>query len=217
MSVTDEVLKADEAYVRGFNLGQLPMPPARKLAILSCMDARLTVEQFCGLKTGDAHIIRNAGGIATEDALRSLIISHRLRHADLQGRGLAQATGGQDRGTPRRTVTIPYIWQPGGERTSAGGTHKVASLAPRAHPGARLRLRREDGTIARSGGGGSAESRLAEAAVGSGKRFPLRPGHGGLVVLRINDHIAAQAFALALGGQPGLIAQRQVDDAALAR
>jgi carbonic anhydrase len=78
MSVTDEVLHADETYARDFKLGDLPMPPARKLAILACMDARLTVEQFCGLKTGDAHIIRNAGGIATEDALRSLIISHHL-------------------------------------------------------------------------------------------------------------------------------------------
>ncbi len=78
MSVTDEVLNADEAYARDFKLGDLPMTPARKLAILACMDARLTVEQVCGLKTGDAHIIRNAGGIATEDALRSLIISHHL-------------------------------------------------------------------------------------------------------------------------------------------
>jgi carbonic anhydrase len=78
MPVTDEVLKADEDYARSFNLGQLAMPPARKLAILACMDARITVEEVCGLKTGDAHIIRNAGGIATEDALRSLIISHHL-------------------------------------------------------------------------------------------------------------------------------------------
>jgi carbonic anhydrase len=78
MSVTDEVLNADEAYARDFNLSHLAMPPARKLAILACMDARLAVEQFCGLKTGEAHIIRNAGGIATEDALRSLIISHHL-------------------------------------------------------------------------------------------------------------------------------------------
>jgi carbonic anhydrase len=70
LSVTDEILNADEAYARDFKLGDLPMPPARKLAILACMDARLTVEQVCGLKTGDAHIIRNAGGIATEDALR---------------------------------------------------------------------------------------------------------------------------------------------------
>ncbi len=78
MSVTDEVLNADEAYARDFKLSHLAMPPSRKLAILACMDARLTVEQVCGLKTGEAHIIRNAGGIATEDALRSLIISHHL-------------------------------------------------------------------------------------------------------------------------------------------
>jgi carbonic anhydrase len=78
MSVTDEVLHAHEAYARDFKLGDLAMPPARKLAILACMDARITVEQVCGLKTGEAHIIRNAGGIATEDALRSLIISHHL-------------------------------------------------------------------------------------------------------------------------------------------
>jgi carbonic anhydrase len=78
MSVTDDVLKADETYASNFKLGHLAMPPARKLAILACMDARITVEQICGLKTGEAHIIRNAGGIATEDALRSLIISHHL-------------------------------------------------------------------------------------------------------------------------------------------
>jgi len=78
MSVTDDVLTANENYARSFNLGQLAMPPARKLAIVACMDARLTVEQILGLKTGDAHIIRNAGGIVTEDALRSLIISHHL-------------------------------------------------------------------------------------------------------------------------------------------
>src|SRR2546425_5654493 len=78
MSVTDEVLKANENYTGTFDLGHLPMPPARKLAIVACMDARLTVEQALGLKTGEAHIIRNAGGIVTEDALRSLIISHEL-------------------------------------------------------------------------------------------------------------------------------------------
>src|ERR1700739_5068613 len=78
MSVTDEVLQANESYSRNFTLGHLPMPPARKLAIVACMDARLTVEQFLGLKTGDAHIIRNAGGLVVEEALRSLIISHHL-------------------------------------------------------------------------------------------------------------------------------------------
>ena len=78
MSVTDEGLKANQDYARSFKLGALPMPPARKLAIVACMDARLIVEQVLGLKTGDAHIIRNAGGIVTEDAIRSLIISHYL-------------------------------------------------------------------------------------------------------------------------------------------
>lgn len=78
MSVIDDVLKANEAYAGNFNLGNLAMPPARKLAVVACMDARLTVSQLLGLKTGEAHIIRNAGGIITEDALRSLIISHHL-------------------------------------------------------------------------------------------------------------------------------------------
>lgn len=78
MSVTDEVLAANDAYARAFTLGHLPMPPARKLAVVACMDARLTVEQMLGLRTGEAHIIRNAGGVVTEDALRSLLISHYL-------------------------------------------------------------------------------------------------------------------------------------------
>lgn len=78
MSTTDELLAANRQYAAKFDQGGLTMPPARKIAILACMDARLSVEQLLGLKTGDAHIIRNAGGIATEDALRSLIISHHL-------------------------------------------------------------------------------------------------------------------------------------------
>jgi carbonic anhydrase len=78
MSVTEEVIQANERYARNFTLGHLPMPPARKLAVVACMDARLTVEQVLGLQTGEAHIIRNAGGIVTEDALRSLVISHHL-------------------------------------------------------------------------------------------------------------------------------------------
>jgi len=78
MGAIDDALKANEVYSREFRLGHLPMPPARKLAVVACMDARLTVEQVLGLRTGEAHIIRNAGGIVTEDALRSLIISHHL-------------------------------------------------------------------------------------------------------------------------------------------
>jgi carbonic anhydrase len=78
MSTTDQVLKANEEYVRNFNLANLSTPPARHLAIVACMDARLTVEELAGLKTGDAHIIRNAGGLVTDDVIRSLLISHYL-------------------------------------------------------------------------------------------------------------------------------------------
>jgi carbonic anhydrase len=78
MSITDEAVAANRRFATDFKLGHLSMPPARKLAIVACMDARLTVEPVLGLKTGDAHIIRNAGGIVTEDAVRSLLISHYL-------------------------------------------------------------------------------------------------------------------------------------------
>ncbi len=78
MSAIDQTLGSNRRYAEQFRLGDLPMPPARRLAIVACMDARLTIEPMLGLQTGDAHIIRNAGGIVTEDALRSLIISHYL-------------------------------------------------------------------------------------------------------------------------------------------
>src|ERR1700721_1183012 len=78
MSVTDEVVAANREYAADFKLGNLAMPPARKLAIVAFMEATLTNEAMLGLRTGEAHIIRNAGGIVTEDAVRSLIISHHL-------------------------------------------------------------------------------------------------------------------------------------------
>ncbi|HYN88379.1 MAG TPA: carbonic anhydrase [Ardenticatenaceae bacterium] len=78
MSVIDEVLEANARYAQEFKLGGLPQPPARKLAIVACMDARLDVEPVLGLAPGDAIIIRNAGGIVTEDVLRSLIVAHHL-------------------------------------------------------------------------------------------------------------------------------------------
>ena len=77
MSVIDDVLAANELYSRTHELRTLTPRPARKLAILTCMDTRLSIRTL-GLKTGDAHIIRNAGGIVTEDSLRSLIVSHHL-------------------------------------------------------------------------------------------------------------------------------------------
>ncbi|MDE3110619.1 MAG: carbonic anhydrase [Acidobacteriota bacterium] len=78
MGTIDETLKSSQNYAGSFNLGNLPMPPARKLAVIACMDARLTIEPMLGLKTGEAHIIRNAGGVVTEDAIRSLLISQHL-------------------------------------------------------------------------------------------------------------------------------------------
>jgi len=78
MSVTDETLQANEKYSAGFSEGDLPMPPGRKLAVVACMDARLVVPLILGINNGDAHVIRNAGGIVSEDAMRSLIISHHL-------------------------------------------------------------------------------------------------------------------------------------------
>ena len=78
MSVTDEFLQANEAYAAQFAKGDLPLPPARKTAVLACMDARLDPARVLGLEEGDAHVIRNAGGVATADAIRSLAISQRL-------------------------------------------------------------------------------------------------------------------------------------------
>ena len=79
MSVLKEVLKANEQYVADFgDKGKLPLPPARRFAILTCMDARLQPSKFAGLAEGDAHVIRNAGGRASDDAIRSLVISYKL-------------------------------------------------------------------------------------------------------------------------------------------
>src|SRR5258708_16487373 len=81
MGVIGDGQEATRGFAKGLGLGHLPMPPAKKLAIVACMDARLTIEPALGLKTGDAHIIRNAGSIVTEDATRSLLISHYLLNA----------------------------------------------------------------------------------------------------------------------------------------
>ena len=78
MTIRDEILAANESYATRFTKGQLPMPPARRFAVVTCMDARLDPAKFLGLEEGDAHVFRNAGGIVTDDALRSLVISHWL-------------------------------------------------------------------------------------------------------------------------------------------
>jgi carbonic anhydrase len=79
MAILNEVLAGNEEYARTFGAkGQLAMPPARRFAILTCMDARLDPAKFAGLAEGDAHVIRNAGGRASDDAIRSLVISYKL-------------------------------------------------------------------------------------------------------------------------------------------
>jgi carbonic anhydrase len=78
MAVLNELLEANKRFTEGFEKGDLPMPPARHVVVLTCMDARLHPERFLGLDIGDAHVIRNAGGRASADAVRSLIISSKL-------------------------------------------------------------------------------------------------------------------------------------------
>ena len=78
MSVTEELLRNAEHYAEGFDKGGLPMPPGKHVAVVACMDARLNVYGLLGLSEGDAHVIRNAGGVVSEDAVRSLTISQRL-------------------------------------------------------------------------------------------------------------------------------------------
>jgi carbonic anhydrase len=78
MSTTDDLLHNNEAYAASFDKGDLPLPPAKKVAVVACMDARLNPYGILGLQEGDAHVIRNAGGVVTDDEIRSLAISQRL-------------------------------------------------------------------------------------------------------------------------------------------
>ena len=78
MSATDELLENAKGYAESFDKGDLPLPPGRKIAIVACMDARLNPYGLLGLQEGDAHVIRNAGGVVTDDEIRSLAISQRL-------------------------------------------------------------------------------------------------------------------------------------------
>jgi carbonic anhydrase len=77
-SILNEVLLANRNYANNFDKGDLPLPPGRRFAILTCMDARLDPAKYAGLTEGDAHVIRNAGGRASDDAIRSLVISYKL-------------------------------------------------------------------------------------------------------------------------------------------
>jgi carbonic anhydrase len=78
MTVTDELLRNNAEFAGSFSNGDLPMPPGKHLAVVACMDARLNVYALLGLREGEAHVIRNAGGVVSDDVLRSLVISQRL-------------------------------------------------------------------------------------------------------------------------------------------
>src|SRR5580700_9909926 len=78
MTSTDQLVANNDTYAESFDKGDLPLPPATKVAVVACMDARLNVYGALGLEEGDAHVIRNAGGVVTDDAIRSLAISQRL-------------------------------------------------------------------------------------------------------------------------------------------
>jgi len=78
VTITDELLQNAQRFAEGFNQGALPMPPAKHVAVVACMDARLNPHATLGLALGDAHVIRNAGGVVTDDVIRSVAISQRL-------------------------------------------------------------------------------------------------------------------------------------------
>ena len=154
MSAIDEVLAANEFYSRTHELRRLTPRPERKLAVLTCMDTRLSIRTM-GLREGDAHIIRNAGGIVTDDALRSLLVSHYLldteefmviNHTDC---GLMHTTRagpahahpesrGNGRRRPRLLLRIPEYR---GECPAPATETALASVDSREHRRPRLRLR----------------------------------------------------------------------------
>jgi carbonic anhydrase len=116
LTATDELLHNNAAYVASFDKAHLPLPPARKLAVVACMDARLNLYGALGLKEGDAHVIRNAGGIVTGDAIRSLAISQRLLGTEEiilihhTGCGMLTFTDDEFRGAVEQDTGIKPDW-----------------------------------------------------------------------------------------------------------
>ena len=160
MSVTDELLANNERYAEPFS-GPLPLPPAKGVAVVACMDARLNVYGILGLHEGEAHVIRNAGGVITEDEIRSLAISQRLlgtreiiliHHTDC---GMLTFTDDGFKADIQAETGIKPTWSP---RPSPTSTPTSASRSPGSRParssrtpiGPGLRLRRRHRQAARS-------------------------------------------------------------------
>ena len=137
MTITDELVSNAETYAASFTLGDLPLPPAKGVAVVACMDARLNVYGLLGLHEGDAHVIRNAGGVVTPDELRSLAISQRLlgtteiiliHHTDC---GMLTFTDEEFRTQIHRT---PASGPPGPPRRSSTSTRTSARTSPGSRP-----------------------------------------------------------------------------------
>ena len=161
MSQTDELLKNNEEYAASFDKGDLPLPPAKKVAVVACMDARLNPYGLLGLEEGDAHVIRNAGGVVTDDEIRSLAISQRLlgteeiiliHHTDC---GMLTFTDDEfkppDPGRHRHQAGVGGRGVPGprGGRPPVDRAHQGEPVHPEQGLGARLRLRGRDRAPAR--------------------------------------------------------------------
>ena len=161
MSVTDELLRNAENYAAAFDSGDLPLPPAKKVAVVACMDARLLPAKVLGLEEGDAHVIRNAGGVVTDDEIRSLAISQRLlgteeiiliHHTDC---GMLTFTDDEFRQSVQDGDRHQAAMGRRGLRRPRGGRAPVDRAHPRepVHPAhrlrARLHLRGRDGPPAR--------------------------------------------------------------------
>ena len=155
MSVTDEYLQNNENYAAGFS-GPLPLPPARKTAVVACMDARINVYGVLGLKEGDSHVIRNAGGIVADDTIRSLAISQHLlgteeivliHHTDCgmltftdeQFAGILEDAAGE-----RPNWTRQRVPRPRGRRPRLDQAHHRQPVRQEQGLDPRVRLRRRD-------------------------------------------------------------------------
>jgi len=161
MSVTDDLLNNARAYAAAFDKGDLPMPPARHIAIVACMDARLNPYGLLGLSEGDAHVIRNAGGVITEDEIRSLVISQRLlgtreivliHHTDC---GMLTFTDDEFKAQIEADTGLRPGWagvlpRPRPGRQAVTGPARGQPVHPAQGPGPRFRLLR-DGRIAHRG------------------------------------------------------------------
>ena len=162
MTTTEQPLNNNEAYASSFDKADLPLPPGRKVAVVACMDARLNVYGALGLHEGDAHVIRNAGGVVTDDEIRSLAISQRplgteeiilIHHTDcgmqpdIQRRRVQELdpTGhGDQAGVGRRGVLRPrYRCSPVNRAYQGVAVHPAQGFDPR------LRLRGRDGPATR--------------------------------------------------------------------